>query len=157
MTSLIENYLKGLHEGLFSSDAEKPEIKQIRETKKYIWLYHSSPPKNYKDIKENGLDPNHQGETHGSPMEHPSGKKALSYSSSKIYSMFWSGSLNDSEPLLVKVPTDELFFGTRVAKKDWDEYQSPKIIRAKDVVFPDSLRYKKIESESSYLNITAKL
>jgi len=71
--------------------------------------------------------------------------------------MFWSGSLNNTKPLLVKVPTDELFFGTRVTKKDWDEYQSPKIIPAKDVVFPDNLKYKKIENKNSYLNSSTKL
>jgi len=51
------------------------------------------------------------GSTYYAPIEHPSGKGALSYSSSKSYSKVWGDWLwRGSVTLLVKVPTRDLFF-----------------------------------------------
>src|SRR4030042_4340931 len=78
-----------LVEGIFSSDPEKELLKRERETKPFIWLYHTSPAKNIDSIKKVGLSPSFMGSTHHAPVEHRLGKSALSYFSSKVYSMMW--------------------------------------------------------------------
>lgn len=147
-----------LVEGFFSSesDPEKELLQKERETKPFVWLYHTSPEKNVDNIKRVGLSPSYMGGTHYAPIEHPSGKKALSYSSSKAYSMVWGG-WGKNVTLLVKVPTKDLFFAIRDKRRGWDEYQSIDRILPKNIVFPDNKKYGDIERGFSYLDSSEKI
>lgn len=142
----------------FFSIIENPELKNRRLKQKFVWLYHSILEKNTNNIKLKGLSPEYHGSTHGAPVEHPSGKNTLSYSSSKAYSTIW-GSATEQTTLIVKVPTDELFFAQRskMAGRFIDEYLSPKKIFPKDIVFSDSPLFKQIEDTNSYLDSSYKV
>ncbi len=89
---------------------EDPVAKKFRERKKKIWLYHSIPKKNIINVRNKGLDIKYHGITHGSPIEHPTGKPAFSYSTNKSYSVIWG---SKEGVVLVHAPTKDLFFAIR--------------------------------------------
>jgi hypothetical protein len=129
---------------------EEPITKRFREKSKRMWLYHTIPKNKIQSVKSRGLHLDFHGLSHGSPIEHPSGKPALSYSTNKSYSAVWGDKNN---VLLVSVPTKDLFFAIR---KKWmgvflDEYQDINNIKPKDILFPDNEKYKKIEKMIPYL------
>lgn len=162
--SFFETVEKILRESLFDllrpkgwkRAPEKESLRIARERQKYVWLYHSTPEKNIEKIKEEGLDPKYIGTTHGATSEHPSKKPCLSYSSHKGYSVIWGG-LRDREPLLVKVPTKDLFFGIRDPVFGFDEYLSIHKIPPKHIVFPEDPLYRKIEKKTPYLSSRMKI
>jgi hypothetical protein len=124
--------------------------KRFREKQNKMWLYHTIPKKMITSVKTKGLDLKYHGTSHGSPIEHPSGKPALSYSTNKSYSAIWG---DKDYILLVHVPTKDLFFAIR---KKWmgtflDEYQDINNIKPKDIIFPGDSRYEKIENITPYL------
>jgi len=146
----FESYLERIQERL----EEDSRVKRIRETKKYIWLYHGTSRKAFEFIRRNGIDPAYIGSGVGAPKEHPTGKDAISYTTNKHYASAYTGGIFKPGPvLLVKVPTKDLFFGIR---DRWsfgylDEYQSPYKIPIKDIVSPEMDLYKKLEKDLDYL------
>jgi hypothetical protein len=131
---------------------EDPIVKRFRKTKSKMWLYHSVPKKTIDNVKQKGLDLKYHGTTHGSPVEHPSGKPAFSYSTNKSYAAVWG---DKDSVLLVNVPTKDLFFGIRTTmfgwKEDIDEYQDINNIKPQDIIFPGDSKYIKIEKIIPYL------
>ena len=130
---------------------EDPIAKRFRKKKSKMWLFHSTKKKHLENVKRKGLDMRYHGTSHYSPVEHPSGKPAFSYSTNKSYSVIWG---DKDAVLLVNVPTKDLFFAIR-DKWEWgdfmDEYQSPINIKPKDIIFPGDSRFNKIEKIIPYL------
>jgi len=138
---IVDNFLKRLH------GEEDPIVKQIRNSKKFIWLYHGTKEEFLDDIRKNGLKVDKMGTNMGAISYHPSKKQALSYTTNKMYAMTYTRG-NIKEPLLVLVPTKDLFFGTGGR---FNEYISTYNISKQNIIFPDDLKYKKIEKDNKYL------
>jgi hypothetical protein len=152
----LDKYLIYLQEFFWqSSVSENPDALTFRKRNNFLWLYHGTMIK-YKDsIIKHGLDPAFMGTSRGAPVEHPTGKNALSYSTNKSYAGTYTGVFGDRNfVLLCKVPNKDLFFGIRSKWGDsyLDEYQSIYIIKPKDILFPENNKYKEIENKMKYLS-----
>jgi len=82
----------------------------------------------------------------GAFSNHPSGKPCISYTTNKFYAMAYTRKVD--EPLLVFVPTKDLFFGVGGTV---NEYLSTNNIPSKDILFPGDPKYKQIESKYKFL------